>query len=168
MFGWIALITLCAVFNVILSFTDGFIYDLLGRTIIPYALWFVIGAFLYNYKDKAIPILKEYFWVYTLIFLGYYIVNRIHNLHIPGYYCPVIDGLFLPVITVGFAYKFKNIKVKLDLTYEIYLYHWIALNLLVYFNAFEKINWIVCIMIYIVSTLVVSYISNIISKKIVR
>ena len=166
--GWIILISVFAAINMSFTYVQGVFEQLASRTIIPYALWFLLGAMLYIKRERAIPLLKKYFWVYSGIYIIFSLINTIKYLGIPGYYCSIIHGIFLPLITVGFAYKFKNIKIKNDISYEIYLFHWIVINLMVYFNVFSYVNWIICLVIYVLSVFAISYIANSINKIILK
>lgn len=58
------------------------------------------------------------------------------------------------------GYLFPKIRIELDLTYGMFLYHWIILNIIIYFNIFEKMPIIVIGLLYLGVTLTLAYFSR--------
>jgi peptidoglycan/LPS O-acetylase OafA/YrhL len=124
---------------------DSMASRLLERLLIPYLIWFLTGMFLYRYREKWIPVLKRGVWlllaVYVLlravpVFSGVYQWEQLH-----GYYAGVLTTLLVPVITIGLAYRIPAKRIRTDLSYELFLYHWIVLNGIVYFDLMNRIPW---------------------------
>lgn len=106
------------------------------RLFLPYALWFFIGVYLYIYREAWIPRLKKMVWSLLILFVLY----KFSYIQIIGYYTDIATSICLPFITIGLAYKLGNIHIKPDLSYHLFLYHWIILNILVYYRCFEVWN----------------------------
>lgn len=158
-FKWLLLLvflTICNVLtDIIISNYDGTIGELIERFFLPYALWFFIGVFCYIRKEQVIPILKKF----TLPLIIIYIILQIILINIPGHYANIAIGILLPLIVIGGAYCLPKIRVFCDLSYEIFLYHWIVLNVIIHFNLMNKLPWGVCLFIFILITLVLSWLS---------
>lgn len=128
---WIGIILFFVVVNILTFNLDSFlplvVYKLYLQTVIPYFYMFLIGSFVYNFREKTIPILTKYFYVLLIIF----IVVSYFNLGLVGVYVKPLKGIFLSLLAIAFAYKFNKIKVNLDLSYGIYIYHMIVINVFV-------------------------------------
>lgn len=66
----------------------------------------------------------------------------------------------------GGGYSLPNVHIPLDLTYGMFLYHWIVLNIIVHFDLLNKISSIVVGLLFIVMTIGLSLISGIVGKSI--
>lgn len=158
--GWCILLMLCAFVNLLAGrlapILPSFMQKLLERTLFPYVIWFLIGVFCYTKRTILLPLLKKYCPLLFVIYLLLYMTDLLHY----GYYCSILISLLCPFITIGLAYLLPAIRIKTDLSYGMFLYHWIVLNLLVHFNLFNKLPWLVCLMLFIAFTLVLSWCST--------
>lgn len=109
---------------------------IIERLFLPYALWFFIGVYLYIHREAWIPRLKKCTWPLLILFVLY----KFSRIQLIGYYTDIVTGICLPVITIGLAYSLGSIRIKPDLSYHLFLYHWITLNILVYYQCFEFWN----------------------------
>ena len=115
------------------------IAKIIERCFLPYALWFFIGVFLYIHRERLLftpPRRTRSVWVLLILFILY----KFSNIQTIGYYTDIVTGICLPFITVGLAYQLGDIRIKPDLSYHLFLYHWIILNILVYYRCFERWN----------------------------
>ncbi|WP_026657588.1 acyltransferase family protein [Butyrivibrio sp. AC2005] len=141
---------------------------LLERCFIPYAVFFFIGAFcqtcsLYNQKYTNL-VLAVLLMLHSLI--------RITRVYDYGYYTGLITGMATAAIAVLAAHvimKEKSVRLletleqkarKTDITYGMYLYHWLFLNLLIHFKLYEKYHWSVCLLGFTAATLLFAYASR--------
>lgn len=157
---WGILLFLTAIINIFFDLFDNRYVAYASRTIIPYMLWFAIGIFIYFYRKKVVPILVKYCVPLVLIYITYYIINQLHPIGIPGFYCSVAGGVLLPLLTISLGYKLR-IKIRKDFSYGLYLYHWIVLNCMVQLNVFERTNWLICLILFISITFLLSVILQI-------
>lgn len=109
---------------------------LIERCFLPYALWFFIGVFLYIHQEKWNPLLKKCVWPLLILLVLY----KSSYIQLIGYYTDIVTSICLPFITIGLAYNLGNIHIKPDLSYHLFLYHWIVLNILVHCRCFETWN----------------------------
>ena len=131
---------------------------------LPYALWFMIGAFCYQYKDKIIKYLRYL----TIPLLVIYFLLRPYATGQPGYYVGIGISILCPFLVIGLAYLLPKVRIKTDLTYGMFLYHWIVLNIIVHFEWLSKWKWYACFLFFIIITLFLVWSSQKIAKKIVN
>lgn len=107
------------------------IWKLMGMTFIPYTYILIIGMFLYFKRGTILPLLMKYYY----IILGAYLLFNVTNVKLGyfqyGTYVNVIKGIFVSLLTVATAYKLGRHRLSFDISYGIYLYHMIIVNVLV-------------------------------------
>lgn len=110
----------------------GKLYD---QTFVKYFWLFYIGMFIAAFKDKILPVLEKYwyvlliaasifFWTGWDLFSGYYL----------------FWSLLLTASLIGFAYRFPKFAISTDVSYALFLYHMIVMNVFVNFGLTG--NWI--------------------------
>lgn len=156
---WIVLLGFLAACNVLADFvsssSDGAIAKIIERFFLTYALWFFIGVFCYVKRERMISLLKK--MVVPLLFL--YVICKFLPIDIPGYYSNIAVGILLPLIVIGGGYSLPPIRISCDLTYEIFLYHWIVLNIIIHFDLINKLSWGVCLLAFIGTTFIFAWFS---------
>lgn len=155
-------IGLIAVFcNVCFPFTKQFmpdmVYKLINVTFVPYAYIYLIGMYVYTFRDEIIPKLKKGFYCLLGGYIAWCFINR-SFLHFSfGHYCNIVTGVFVCVLTLSAGYYLGNHKFKKDYSYSIYLYHMVVINLLVVIGMKE--NLLALVITYVV-TLLLSFVST--------
>lgn len=161
---WIALLVLLAGLNMVCEMVAqdaaGIVAKLIERSFVPYALWFFIGIFCFQRQEKLLDILKRVFLPLLII----YLVIESVNIDIPGYYADVVTGVLLPFIVIGCGYWLPGIRLKSNLSYGMFLYHWIILNIIVHYDLMNAVQWYVCLMLFLVGTLIVAAVSGRINR----
>lgn len=156
---WLLFLGILALCNVVSDFAatnfGGIIGKLIERFFLSYALWFFIGVFCYVKREWVIPRLKKVVPVLLIL----YLVASILPIKVPGYYANIIVGVLLPFIVIGVGYCLPKIRLKCDLSYEIFLYHWIVLNVIIDLGLVEKIGWLWCFLVFLGITILISWIS---------
>ncbi|WP_081846611.1 acyltransferase family protein [Butyrivibrio sp. AE3004] len=147
-----------AVCNIICSMSVSKIGDtgakLLERFFLPYAVWFFMGVFIQTCKLHEIKNIKTI----SLITVIIHAVIRISGTYDIGYYTGVITGICTCILTIAAAHLLTCTKIKTDLSYGMYLYHWLFLNLIIHYQLYDKFHWMVCLIIFTLSTIVFAYI----------
>lgn len=132
--GWITLIFCGALANLVCWYIEDrvphIVYRLLFVSFVPYLYIFLIGMFLYFYRDTIGKFLANRMWAVTGAYIAftvfaYFFVPKI------GFYNPMYMGLLLPFVIVALAYGLGRHRLPFDLSYGIYLYHLIFVNLLI-------------------------------------
>lgn len=110
---------------------SGILLKLFEQTVLRYLWLFYMGCFIAEYSDKAIPVLKR-IW-YLLLIIG--IVPYITGIDLfVGYY--VLWSLLLVAGLIGFAYRFPQLSIHSDISYGLFLFHMIVVNI------FISVSWI--------------------------
>ncbi len=106
-------------------FPNVILYKLFTQTIVPYMWMFMLGAFICEYFDSIVPVLKKW-WFVGLILL---VLVTQTNFDIPGTYSGIIHSILLGITWLGFAYAYPRLNIKHDISYGIYIYHMIIINI---------------------------------------
>nr|WP_130789695.1 acyltransferase [Lachnoclostridium pacaense] len=138
------------------------IYKLYEATFIPYFWIFMTGALLCNYFKEIMPILKKFWWVglallLAVIFTGFDIDA--------GY--GLLQTILKGVTWVGFAYAFPGLNIKDDISYGIYIYHMVIVNILIELGLVGSWIYFFIALIVTIGIATVSYliVGNVGSKK---
>lgn len=156
---WIVLLIFLLFSNLAADFISenlgGTSAKMIERFFLTYAIWFFIGVFCYLKREQLIPILKKVF----PFFLICYAVAAIVRDKIPGYYDNIVISILLPLIVCGAGYWLPKIRIKCDISYEIFLYHWIVLNIIVHFDLLNLWFWPITLIFYIAVTIILAWLS---------
>ena len=119
------------------------LYD---QTFIKYFWLFYIGMFVAEYKTSAIPVLQKYWYVLLIAaFLFFWTGWDLFS----GYF--LLWSLFMTLGLIGFAYRFPRFAIAPDISYGLFLYHMIVVNVFVHYNIIG--NWKYVIPVVVVSML---------------
>ena len=105
------------------------LYKLYSQTIVMYFWLFYIGMFIAEFKDDILPKLMV-FWYMLLIVGALFFVFEVDLFS--GYY--LFWSVFLTSGLIGFAYSYPRLSIKLDISYAIFLYQMIVMNIFVNFG----------------------------------
>ncbi len=108
------------------KFLPAILVKLYGQTFLPYLWIFLIGAFLSAYFNKLMPFCKK-FWY---LFFAVAVIFNFTNFDFGQY--GVLKTLFFAPALLGFAYCFPRLNIKHDITYGLYLYHMVVLNVFIH------------------------------------
>ena len=138
--GWNCLLLLALFLNLLCgwaqqaSLLPAAALSLLSRTFFPYLVWFAAGLWLYRFRETVLPVLQKK-WP---LLLGFYVLYKggwqVFGWPVPGYYADVVTSLWLPCAAVAAAYGWGKHRLKNDLSYGIFLYHWPVINLIFFWN----------------------------------
>ena len=134
---------------------DGILPKLIERVFLPYALWFFIGVFCYQKRRKMLPVLRNA----SLPMVIAYLVIKSFPVELPGYYADITTGILLPFAVIGGGYCLPRIRLKPDLSYGMFLYHWIVLNIMVYYDLINKLQWPLGVVLYVSGTVIAAAVS---------
>lgn len=161
---WLMVIFVFVLINVSLPLVEGFlppvIYGLIFNTFLPYLYIYLIGAFLYVFKDKLLPVLRKNVIYIIIGYVGWRLSNEFLNIHAIGEWYDITEGIMLPLITIGLAYSIGRIKLSADLSYGIYLYHMVVIGAFVqvgYMNTWYSMlsAWVLTLILAVFSWYVI-------------
>lgn len=138
--------------------TPEIIYKLYCQTIIQYLWIFWLGMFIAQYKDSFIPILIKYWYVAAL---GAFAM-RFSPFDFRARNFLIIFTCFCLLALLGLAYKLPNLNIKTDVSYALFIYHMLVVNVLLELGYGRNI---VAFSICIIISLLLAYISTMIVGK---
>ena len=96
----------------------------------PYLYMFLIGAMAYRYFDTFVLFVRKY---RVLLIIGLLVAIQIGNRYVHiGEYVNILSGVCLASLTCVLAYALgRKVRLPFDVSYGIYLYHMIIVNVLV-------------------------------------
>lgn len=158
-YQWILLLAgLAAVNLACASVADKYgetVSKVIERTFLPYVLWFLIGVLCYQKRQQLLFFLQRAF----LPLLVVYLIIVYLPFEMPGYYTSIATGIMLPFLVIGCGYLLPGFRIRCDLSYEMFLYHWIILNVIVHFDLMNRLPWYLCFMIFFFVTILLSWLS---------
>ena len=173
LYAWLialgASVAIKAVSPMIKLVLPGIIGKLYGQTILPYIWMFLFGAFLAHYQETIIPALKKFWWApFALSFVFSVLKFDID---------PESYGVFTYVLRVsgfiGLCYNLPRLNIKFDISYGLFIYHMIVVNLMLELGFFGEVyHLIIALVISVIlaslSTLFGRYAAKAITNKIAR
>lgn len=104
-------------------------YKLYNQTIVPYLWLFLIGEFVAENQTKLIPWLKK--WWLPLFALSVAVMAMGIDVMGGPHRYGILRCTTLIAAVLGFAYRFPQLNVKTDISYGIYIYHMIVVNVMI-------------------------------------
>lgn len=128
LFKWLLLLIPCSLINILTPLLKGvlpiIIYKLFLQTFFVYLWMFLLGAMLCEYFDGIIGFLKKY-WLIFFVLSTFFTLTKFDW----GIY-GTIKVYFLAFAIVGFAYRYKDIQIQPDISYGLYVYHMVVINIM--------------------------------------
>lgn len=124
------------------------LYDM---TLIPHCWIFLWGSFISNFSEKIMPLIKRFWYVPLVLMVTAYFCGNAE-----GSWISVIKKSLLAFFMLGFAYRYKQLEFKTDISYGVYIYHMIFVNIAIALN--WKGSWLVLGILLLV-IVIVGYIS---------
>lgn len=96
-----------------------------GMTLIPHCWIFLYGSFISNFHNKIMPLIMRFWYIPLLLMIGQYFVDFDVNVAKQQ----AFNTFFLCLFMLGFAYRYKKLEFKRNISYGVYLYHMIFVNI---------------------------------------
>lgn len=162
---WLSITAVFGILNIIsallaTNFSET-IQKLLERSFIPFAFWFFVGVLFQTcrlYKSERIKTV-------CIALIAAQIILWILPESGLGYYTDFFRGTVTCILTILAAYCLPAKRVKLDITYGLYLYHWLFLNLIIFYKLYNKYNLVMNILIFTVGTIACALVFRIHGRK---
>jgi len=111
-------------------FTDlTWVNKLFYVSILPYLFYFTFGILVYYKRDRLIPFVRTKFIYIALAYILLYVANQ------EGFILFLIKEITFSLLIFGLAFSFvrprRGGNNKIDLTYGIYIYHMLVINVFV-------------------------------------
>lgn len=142
-------LTICGILSIIINmllakYNDGgIIHKLLGCSIIPWLYCFLIGSLLYYNWDKIKKYVEGKALIYVIVYFLFVNIfaepsNVIHSLS------SLMSNILLAIMTISLAYtkpKFGKFLYGFDISYGLYVYHMIVVNIFVQLGLTRNISY---------------------------
>lgn len=130
--------------------------NIISHTCLPFFYIYFTGWFIYRWREKIVPFLSRIKILLILLIIGrgIWIMNGAPRI---GEYQDMIIVLLLTMLTIGAGYSFGKLRFKIDLSYGLYLYHMIVVDVFVQMGWTDEVWYVLGV--YAVSAVVafVSY-----------
>ena len=120
------------------------------QTLFPYSWLFFWGVFIQKFKSRILDHLKKCWWLYFLL----YVIDMYFGMDLYVAHYPLIGCMLLAMFMIGFAYRYPKIDVGEDISYGVYIYHMIFVNVAIAWGYTN--NWTAFAFVIVV-TFVVAY-----------
>lgn len=107
---------------------------LLSQTVFSYLWIFLLGSFVAKFYDRILPTLMRYWYVPFALLL----IVRATGFDIGRPY-RILGTLLLGLFIIGAAYRYPKLNIKKDISYGVYIYHMIFVNIAIQLG--YKHNW---------------------------
>ena len=128
---WIITIIIFALISYFTPFLKMFMPETVGKlydmTLFSHLWMFLVAACFAEYKDKVLPFVIKYWWIFILANLLFKYGLKF-DLPMGENRYGLICTLTLLFGLVGFAYRFPVFDVKRDISYGVYIYHMTVIN----------------------------------------
>lgn len=150
-----------------IAILPGVIGKLYGQTLLPYLWMFMLGAFIAQYKEKMIPLLRRFWWI--LIALSLVVAYFKVDIGFQNYgvitYALRVPGL------IGLCYNLPMLNIPLDFSYGMFIYHMIVVNLMIELGFVGKIYHFfialaISVILSVLSAIFGKYAAELLAKKV--
>tara|TARA_B100002019_G_scaffold119888_1_gene102919 strand:+ start:672 stop:1751 length:1080 start_codon:yes stop_codon:yes gene_type:complete len=130
-----------------------------GVTVLPYLYIFMVGVILQRNIFFVRQFLADKAVYWLIIYLASVILLAYLDFNYKGNYLNPLLAILLSLLTVSFAYSYSfklgNILRGNDISYGVYIYHMVFVNLLIHINEFAPmVNFILVVMCTVSAALI--------------
>lgn len=146
--GWLVVLGITMLMNLIVPHLQEVLPET-GRAVVshsclPYLYMYMFGWFMYRWRDKIVPVLTRTKLLCVVLFVIRSIYCDKYGVRV-GEYMDMIQILLLCMLTVGVGYSFGKIRFKFDLSYGLYLYHMIVVDVFVQLGMVGETKYIIAV-----------------------
>ncbi len=127
---WDVLLLVSLMFNLLFpvlgKMLPNMLYKLWDVSLLPYLWLFIMGVFVCEHFDTMVPFMCKWWYIGACLLL----LQAFTGADIPGEY-GVSKTLLQCFTWLGFAYANPKLNVKRDISYGIFLYHMVVVNVFI-------------------------------------
>lgn len=140
--------------NIIASKIPELITKLIFVSIIPYLWIFCLGMIISKYWNQVKKMIIKY-WFFPIVLYIFYLFF-IHRLDFTIGKYPLLHTMISVFGCLGLAYRFPKINVNTDISYEMYIFHMIIVNILITLGVMEIRGLYISIILTILCSIIVN------------
>ncbi len=134
------------------------VYLLWRRFLLSKVMYFYIGSFICVFRNEILPKIIRCFSILLLVYVCSNVVNSLIGIGV--FYYIFIYCLF-PFVLIAGGYCLSTHRLKMDISYGVFLYHCMVLNIFIHLGAKPNlINIVAIILISIACGIVATYIDK--------
>lgn len=134
------------------------IYLLIDVTVIPYFYLFLLGSLLYFKRESLGKTITKYWWVFLSMYLLWSHLNFQKRIFALGTYCDILSGVLLSLSVFSCGYALGKVRLRADLSYGIYIYHMVVVNIFVHlFGRGSLVNGLIIVVVSLFCSLLSWY-----------
>lgn len=154
MWVWIFVLALAMVFNIAVPYLQEILPEtgrkIISHSCLPYFYIYFAGWFMYRYREKLVPVLARTKILCVILFVLRALYCDKFGVRV-GEYQDMVLVLLLCMMTIGFGYSFGKIRFKFDLSYGLYLYHMVVVDIFVQTGLVGSMKYVAAV--YVISLL---------------
>lgn len=145
---WILVLALSLAFNLAVPYLQEILPEtgkiIVSHSCLPYFYMYFAGWFMYRYREKIVPILARTKILCIVLFIIRALYCEKFGVRV-GEYQDMIQVLLLCMLTIGIGYSFGKIRFKFDLSYGLYLYHMIIVDIFVQTGLAGNMKYVIAV-----------------------
>ena len=145
---WILVLALSLAFNLAVPYLQEILPEtgkiIVSHSCLPYFYMYFAGWFMYRYREKIVPILARTKILCIVLFIIRALYCEKFGVRV-GEYQDMIQVLLLCMLTIGIGYSFGKIRFKFDLSYGLYLYHMIIVDIFVQTGLVGNMKYVIAV-----------------------
>ncbi|MCC8160317.1 MAG: acyltransferase [Oscillospiraceae bacterium] len=157
---WILILAVSMALNLVVPYLQEILPEtgrsIISHSCIPYFYMYFAGWFMYRYRERIVPVLARTKILCLVLFVVRALYCEKFGVRV-GEYRDIIQMLLLCMMTVGFGYSFGKIRFKFDLSYGLYLYHMIVVDIFVHTGMVGETKYIIAVYVVTVLLALVSH-----------
>ena len=145
---WIFVLALAMALNIAVPYMQRTLPEtgrvIVSHTCLPYFYIYFAGWFIYEWRETLVPFLKKATVPVIILFIIRAVYCQKFGKQI-GEYQDMIMVVLLCLMTIGVGYSLGKIRFKIDLSYGLYLYHMVVVDIFVQLGMVGNMKYVVTV-----------------------
>lgn len=115
--------------------------------VVRYMWLFLWGVVLYENREYLLCLLKKYWFLFAAV--AYIVIKSGCDIYLSTNY-GLVSSLLSFAGILGFAYRFPQFDVKMDISYAIFIYHMIVVNAFIELGYTSKVLYLLLVFVIVI------------------
>ena len=145
---WIGVLVFSMALNIVTPMVQSSVpvavKNVISHTCLPFFYIYFTGWFIYRWRETIVPLLCRAKILLALLIIGrgIWLMNGLPRW---GEYQDMAIILLLIMLTIGIGYSFGKLRFRIDLSYGLYLYHMIVVDVFVHLGLTGNIAYVLAV-----------------------